>query len=116
LGDRYREKGAIALDNVDGRLNVDISGDIDSNRVGTYTLFYMAKDTTGNTSMTTRIINVMGETQNSHKVKKDVVNTPKKRVREKHYIDKQKQSENLDLELALPPEDEALEEFGIVED
>jgi len=58
LGEDYIEQGAIAEDNVDGEVNVTISEEIDSNRVGTYTRFYMAKDSVGNTSMTTRTINV----------------------------------------------------------
>ena len=116
LGQEYKEKGAIAIDNVDGRLDVDISGDIDNNRVGTYTLFYMTKDKTGNTSMTTRIVNVKGV---PHKrVKK--IEKSKEKNREQHKEHKKQNSiksvKNLELELAIPAEDEALQEFGIVED
>ncbi len=58
LGERYIEQGATAIDNVDGSVEVDISEEVDSNRVGTYTLFYMAKDSRGNSAITTRIVSV----------------------------------------------------------
>jgi hypothetical protein len=112
LGQEYKEMGAVAIDNVDGALNVDISGDIDTNRVGTYTLFYMTKDKTGNTSMTTRVVNVKGVP--THSVMKKVKKTEKKHI--KVNKDKIKSVKDLELELAIPPEDEALEEFGIVGD
>ncbi len=105
LGGVYKEQGAIAIDNVDGRLNVDISGDIDTNRVGTYTLFYMTKDKTGNTSMTTRMVRVVG-----------VAPTKKKREYNKTKKIEKKNKNNLDLEKNMPPEDEALQEYGIVDD
>ncbi len=115
LGQEYKEMGAIAMDNVDGRLNVDISGEIDTNRVGTYTLFYMTKDKTGNTSMTTRIINVKGIS--SKKEKKIDDREDFKKIKKNKKIDNDiKSVKNLELELAIPPEDEALEESGIVED
>jgi hypothetical protein len=62
LGGEYIEEGATAIDNVDGAINVEISESIDTHRVGVYTLFYFAKDEVGNSSITTRIINV-GDTR-----------------------------------------------------
>ncbi len=107
LGGVYREQGAVAIDNVDGKLDVDISGDIDINRVGTYTLFYLTRDKTGNTSMTTRMVRVVGV-------------PPPKHIKRKHHIKmriKQKKiEENLDLEKDIPIEDNALQEYGIVDD
>ncbi len=114
LGDKYKEMGAMAIDNVDGRLDVDISGDIDNNRVGTYTLFYMTKDKTGNTSMTTRIVNVKGISYK--KIKEREKQQKKRKEKDKRLKNDIKSVKNLELELAIPPEDEALEEFGIVED
>jgi hypothetical protein len=58
LGEEYIEQGATAFDNVDGSIAVDISEEVDSNRVGTYTLFYLAKDRARNSAITTRIVNV----------------------------------------------------------
>ena len=101
LGEVYREQGAIAIDNVDGRLNVDISGDIDRYRVGTYTLFYMTKDRAGNTSMTTRMVRVVGVAPTDNRDKKEKINPPKS---------------NLDLEKDIPMEDKSLQEYGIVDD
>ena len=113
LGGVYKEQGAVAIDNVDGKLNVDISGDIDTNRVGTYTLFYMTKDKTGNTSMTTRMVRVVGV---APKKKKREYNKTEKIVHNKKKIEEKKIKENLDLEKNMPPEDEALQEYGIVDD
>ena len=116
LGQEYKEMGAVAIDNVDGRLNVDISGDINTDRVGTYTLFYMAKDKNGNTSMTTRIINVKGvspyvaKTREVKKNKKMVKTKSKKSAK----IDKIKSVE--ESEFTMPPEDNTLQEFGIIEE
>ena len=58
LGDRYIEQGATAIDERDGDVEVEISEYVDTNRVGTYTLFYMAKDRAGNSAITTRIVSV----------------------------------------------------------
>jgi len=58
LGAKYIEEGATAKDDVDGDVDVEVSGTVDGNRVGTYTLFYMAKDRIGNTAITTRVVNV----------------------------------------------------------
>jgi hypothetical protein len=58
LGEKYIEQGATAIDNIDGSIPVEISEEVDSNRVGTYTLFYMAKDRVGNSAITTRIVSV----------------------------------------------------------
>jgi hypothetical protein len=74
LGEKYIEAGATARDNVDGVVDVEMSGSVDSSRVGTTTLFYMAKDRVGNTAITTRIVNV-GFPQ---KDKKELNNTKKK--------------------------------------
>ena len=111
LGGVYKEQGAIAIDNIDGKLNVDISGDIDTNRVGTYTLFYMTKDKTGNTSMTTRMVRVVGVAPNS----KNREYKKREKIVHKNKIEK-KDIDNLDLEKDMPPEDEALQEYGIVDD
>ena len=66
-GEKYIEQGAVATDNVDGSLSVNISEEVDSNRVGTYTLFYIAKDRAGNSTITTRIVNVGSVKKNIEK-------------------------------------------------
>jgi hypothetical protein len=60
VGDEYKELGATASDDMDGEVEVEIYGDIDTNRVGTYTIFYKAKDKAGNISIDTRFLNVKG--------------------------------------------------------
>ena len=58
-GDTYTEPGAIALDDRDGSVNVTISGSVDTNTVGTYTITYKAEDAAGNTASETRTVNVI---------------------------------------------------------
>ena len=49
-GSLYIEEGAVALDNVDGNISgsVVISGSVDTNNIGVYTLTYGVSDTAGN--------------------------------------------------------------------
>ena len=58
LGEEYFEQGATAIDDRDGWLKIKISNDVDSNRVGTYSIFYMAQDRAGNSTIITRTVNV----------------------------------------------------------
>lgn len=55
----YQEPGARAVDNVDGKLEVTISGSVDTSNVGQYTLTYSAIDEAGNESTLTRRVNVI---------------------------------------------------------
>jgi len=59
LGDKYTEAGANALDDVDGEVEVTLSGAVDSNITGSYTITYSATDLTGNLAVLTRIVNVV---------------------------------------------------------
>lgn len=60
VGSTYTELGARATDNVDGDLTskIIISGAIDVNTPGLYTITYNVSDTAGNPSHITRVINV----------------------------------------------------------
>ncbi len=58
----YLEAGATASDNVDGNLNVTISGSVDTSTVGEYTLTYSASDKAGNTTSLTRVIHIVDVT------------------------------------------------------
>jgi len=58
-GDVYNELGATALDDVDGNLNVTISGEIDTSTVGSYTITYTAKDSAENEASLNRGVNVI---------------------------------------------------------
>ncbi len=59
VGDHYQEPGASATDDVDGKVAVQISGTVDTSRVGTYTLTYTARDKAGNTATATRTVKVV---------------------------------------------------------
>lgn len=61
LGDEYTEAGATASDNVDGTVDVKISGVVNSSVVGQYTISYSATDKAGNTATATRKVAVEEE-------------------------------------------------------
>jgi len=52
----YNEEGATALDDIDGNVDVNITGEVDTNNTGTYTLTYTASDSTGNTASVIRTV------------------------------------------------------------
>ena len=54
----YNELGAIALDALDGKCEVTISGSVDTSTLGSYTITYTSRDKAGNVATKTRIINV----------------------------------------------------------
>ena len=58
VGDTYTEQGATAIDNVDGNVSVQISGNVDTNTAGTYTVTYTATDKAGNQATITRSVTV----------------------------------------------------------
>ena len=57
-GTAYIESGATAIDDIDGAVNVTVTGNVDVNRVGTYTITYKAKDSAGNEATLTRTVKV----------------------------------------------------------
>ena len=58
VGDEYTDLGAIAIDDIDGEIEVSISGSVDSLATGTYMITYSATDISGNSSSIDRVINV----------------------------------------------------------
>jgi len=58
VGQTYIEQGATAVDNVDGNLSVTISGSVDNNAFGSYTITYTAIDMAGNIGTATRTVTV----------------------------------------------------------
>ncbi len=58
----YVELGATAQDNVDGVVNISISGQVDNNTPGAYIITYSAQDSAGNQSEKTRTVNVLDVT------------------------------------------------------
>lgn len=61
LGEKYIEKRAIVMDDCDGDISnqLQIAGQVDINTVGTYTITYTIQDSSGNTEIATRTINVV---------------------------------------------------------
>ena len=66
VGDTYTEPGATAIDDIDGMIQVVISGSVDTSTVGNYTITYTATDSSGNSVSITRTVQVVaGQTTNS---------------------------------------------------
>ena len=61
-GSTYSEAGATATDNVDGSVSVTISGDVNTSKLGTYTITYTATDSVGNTATKTRTVSIVDTT------------------------------------------------------
>jgi len=57
-GEEYIELGAVAIDDVDGNVSVDINGTVDVNITGSYIIYYSASDTSGNMVVVQRTVNV----------------------------------------------------------
>ena len=55
----YTDRGATALDDVDGVIAVVTTGNADTSILGTYTLTYTATDSSGNVDTKTRTVNVV---------------------------------------------------------
>lgn len=64
LGNTFTDPGCKAIDNVDGDITdrVIVTGSVNTNAVGTYTLVYSATDNAGNTGRATRTVNVIRDT------------------------------------------------------
>lgn len=60
-GDSYVELGATAQDNIDGDLSdkIEVSGNVDTNTIGTYVITYTVSDDAGNVATVERIVNVV---------------------------------------------------------
>lgn len=63
VGEKYNEQGASATDNVDGDITseIKITGNVNINVPGKYTLVYSVSDAAGNKNETTRIISVLSK-------------------------------------------------------
>jgi len=58
-GSNYIEQNATAIDAVDGRVDVIITGTVDTSTIGSYTLTYTATDNSGNSASIERKIDVV---------------------------------------------------------
>ena len=75
-GDKYVEYGAEAKDTCDGDItkNIKISGDVNTNVLGTYEVFYQVKDSEGNETIAKRLIYVQEQIENSKEYQEHVDN------------------------------------------
>lgn len=58
-GDTYIDAGATAEDLRDGETDVNATGEVDSDTIGTYTITYASADSAGNTATATRTVEVV---------------------------------------------------------
>ena len=72
LNQPYVELGATARDNVDGPVEVTITGTVDTSTAGQYTITYSARDTAKNRATALRTVIVTNGTQQSSATDKDV--------------------------------------------
>jgi hypothetical protein len=76
VGSTYVESGAFAQDDVDGGVTVVMSGAVDTNTPGTYTITYTATDSAGNVTTTTRTVTVGSGTSTDTTIPSEVITTP----------------------------------------
>ena len=67
VGDKYEEKGAMAIDNIDEDLTdfIKISGKVDTTKVGKYKIRYTVIDSSNNKAVATRLVVVKEKDSNS---------------------------------------------------
>ena len=61
-GTEFTDPGATASDETDGTVSVSVSGSVDANTAGTYTLTYTASDAAGNEASAERVVTVADTT------------------------------------------------------
>jgi len=59
LLEKYIDAGATAIDNRDGKVDVFVSGSVNTHIAGSYTITYTATDRAGNTTTLTRVVHVL---------------------------------------------------------
>lgn len=58
IGDTFTDPGSTAIDAIDGSIEVSSTGDVDTEKIGVYTITYTATDTTSHTATKTRTVYV----------------------------------------------------------
>jgi len=58
MGEDFTDPWVETSDNADGVVKITVTGDVDTNTAGTYTLAYTATDGVGNTAAATREVKV----------------------------------------------------------
>jgi len=59
VGEQYKKVCATAIDNRDGEVQVYVQGDVDTSKIGTYTVTYSAVDEAGNLTSVKRIVHII---------------------------------------------------------
>ena len=64
----YIDPGAVAIDNIDGQIPLSSKGDVDTAKLGDYTVTYYAKDHAGNLAIKRRRVHVIPTSDVVHRV------------------------------------------------
>src|SRR5699024_12525821 len=69
VGETYEEQGATEEDNVDGDItdDIEITGEVNTNKVGDYTITYTVSDDAGNETVKERQIKIISAEKQDHK-------------------------------------------------
>lgn len=62
----YLDAGATAIDELDGLVTVSKSGNVDTSKIGVYTITYTAKDSAGNVASKIRAVKVIASESTNH--------------------------------------------------
>lgn len=78
VGDKYEELGAVSIDNIDGDITkqIKISGSVDTNKAGSYTITYTSIDSSKNKAIETREVIVKEKAIEEVKPNQPDVKTP----------------------------------------
>src|SRR5699024_1292273 len=73
VGETYEEPGATAEDNVDGDItdDIEITGEVNTNKVGDYTITYTVSDDAGNETVKERQIKIISDEKKDTKPEND---------------------------------------------
>src|SRR5699024_1472138 len=116
VGETYEEPGATAEDNVDGDLtdDIEITGDVNTNKVGDYTITYTASDTAGKENEEKRQIKIIPaeKEEPKHENESDDLNNqntnngePNKDNDDKHHYKNGSGSSGIDLNKPIKERD-----------
>ncbi len=103
-GSSFNDPGVNTSDNANGEIKVTTSGSVDTNKVGEYSLIYIATDNSGNKAKVTRVVKVIAEK------KSDTINLKS----QQEYQDKLEFSQDGNYSLENAPKGMAIYPNGTV--
>jgi len=102
LGESFSDPGVEASDDVDSNVTVSVVGSVDVSKIGTYTLTYIAKDSSGNRAQVTRDVMVKDDSATIRFLNKATFGATKESI---EHLQKVGVKKWLDEQLAMPMQD-----------